>query len=410
MLAAICYPHTNLPEAQLLDRVRRLPADDRIALRARVRRRSQQPSPQARPRVRAHRLPLRRARRLRRVPRPAAAPHAHDRVAAALDRATATTFPSRSLDAGLDARFDDAMERSAALLRRVGRALPRAGRVRGVARVPDALRDADERARGDAPAASCAARRRVIRATAASRRRCTGSSRSRPAPRDRGRDALRRPRRQRARTTRRRTRGRSATRRAQLTRVARRNRACAYRTVSARSCARSRRARVHISRAKNPNGVDLHRRASVLVIVARYGLTAMAVAEAYYSTPPASTAVVVSYACTARGRGSIKGVRRLSRRLSRERCDNPSATGSSGHPAAPPVSWTRPSDSPPAPPSDGLRARGGRGVKDAARAALYSAPPSGLHVPGTPRREAFRRFRGWSATARFFSHRGHRAR
>jgi hypothetical protein len=32
VLAAICYPHTNLPEAQLLDRVRRLPADDRIAL------------------------------------------------------------------------------------------------------------------------------------------------------------------------------------------------------------------------------------------------------------------------------------------------------------------------------------------------------------------------------------------
>ena len=29
MLAAICYPHTHLPEAQLLDRVRRLPADDR---------------------------------------------------------------------------------------------------------------------------------------------------------------------------------------------------------------------------------------------------------------------------------------------------------------------------------------------------------------------------------------------
>ena len=32
VLAAICYPHTNLPERQLLDRVRRLPADDRIAL------------------------------------------------------------------------------------------------------------------------------------------------------------------------------------------------------------------------------------------------------------------------------------------------------------------------------------------------------------------------------------------
>ncbi len=32
VLAAICYPHTHLPEDQVLDRVRRLPADDRIAL------------------------------------------------------------------------------------------------------------------------------------------------------------------------------------------------------------------------------------------------------------------------------------------------------------------------------------------------------------------------------------------
>jgi thymidylate synthase ThyX len=32
VLAAICYPHTNLPEPQLLDRVRKLPAEDRVAL------------------------------------------------------------------------------------------------------------------------------------------------------------------------------------------------------------------------------------------------------------------------------------------------------------------------------------------------------------------------------------------
>jgi thymidylate synthase ThyX len=32
VLAAICYPHTHLSEAQVLDRVRTLPADDRIAL------------------------------------------------------------------------------------------------------------------------------------------------------------------------------------------------------------------------------------------------------------------------------------------------------------------------------------------------------------------------------------------
>ena len=44
-----------------------------------------------------------------------------------------------------------AMDVSAALLRRDGVPLPRAGVVRGVARVPAALRHADERARGDAP-------------------------------------------------------------------------------------------------------------------------------------------------------------------------------------------------------------------------------------------------------------------
>src|SRR4051794_6228911 len=32
VLAAICYPHTHLTESQLLDRVRQLPADDRVAL------------------------------------------------------------------------------------------------------------------------------------------------------------------------------------------------------------------------------------------------------------------------------------------------------------------------------------------------------------------------------------------
>jgi len=32
VLAAICYPHTDLPEWQLLERFRRLPADDRVAL------------------------------------------------------------------------------------------------------------------------------------------------------------------------------------------------------------------------------------------------------------------------------------------------------------------------------------------------------------------------------------------
>ena len=65
-------------------------------LAARVRGGPVEPAPQAGPGVRAHRLPLRRPRRLRRVPRPAAPPDADDRVAAAVARATATTSPKRS--------------------------------------------------------------------------------------------------------------------------------------------------------------------------------------------------------------------------------------------------------------------------------------------------------------------------
>ncbi len=53
----------------------------------RLRRRPHEPAPQARPGLRAHRLPLRRLLRLRRLPRPAAPPDAHDRVAVAHARA-----------------------------------------------------------------------------------------------------------------------------------------------------------------------------------------------------------------------------------------------------------------------------------------------------------------------------------
>ena len=189
VLAAICYPHTDLPEAQLLDRVRRLPADDRIALvHAYVGERTNRRHKPGRAFERTG-VPLRRARRLRRVPRPATAPHADDRVAAAVTRATATTCPAPVVDAGLAARFDDAMERSAALYDALVERVPRAGRVRGVARVPHALRDADERARGDAPVrvAQLAARSSELsphRAVDAPADR--GASRP---PRDRGGDA-----------------------------------------------------------------------------------------------------------------------------------------------------------------------------------------------------------------------------
>ena len=62
---------------------------------ARLRRRARQPAAQARSRVRTHRLPVRRAVRLRRVPRPPAPPPAHARVAAPLAPSTGST-PRRS--------------------------------------------------------------------------------------------------------------------------------------------------------------------------------------------------------------------------------------------------------------------------------------------------------------------------
>ena len=82
LLAAICYPHSNLPEHQLLDRVARLGAAERLALvRAYVGERENRRHKPGRAFER-DRLPLRRAVRLRRVPRPPAPPAADDRVAA----------------------------------------------------------------------------------------------------------------------------------------------------------------------------------------------------------------------------------------------------------------------------------------------------------------------------------------
>ena len=115
MLAAICYPHTHLSEEQILDKVRRLPAEDRVALDARVRRRAHQPAAQAGPRVRTHRVPLRRARRLRRVPRPAASPHADDRMAEPVTSTRVRVAGRSGRRRRVAARFDDALERSAAL-------------------------------------------------------------------------------------------------------------------------------------------------------------------------------------------------------------------------------------------------------------------------------------------------------
>ena len=121
------------------------------------------------------------ARRLRRVPRSATSPHAHDRVAAAVDRVTATRSRRRSRKPGSRDPFDDAMERSAALLRRDGSirfpeqasyAVSLAYRLRFV--------DADERARSDARDRAAHRAAGPSRVPAGRARRCTASSPSRP--------------------------------------------------------------------------------------------------------------------------------------------------------------------------------------------------------------------------------------
>ena len=123
----------------------RLSADDRVALmRAYVGERDNRRHKPGRAFERTE-LPLRRAGRLRRVPRPATPPHADDRMAAA------HTAPRlRDARAGARGRARAPLRRSdgaiGRTLRRARRAVPRAGCVRGVARVPHALRHADERA------------------------------------------------------------------------------------------------------------------------------------------------------------------------------------------------------------------------------------------------------------------------
>ena len=168
LLAAICYPHTRLPDDQVLARVRRLGADDRVALLAAYVGERTQPAPPAGPRVRAHRLPVRRAS-------PTTARSATC-SATACSRSSGSRcrtlhgydVPDAVEEAGLRDRFDEAMARSAALYDALRRALPRAGVVRGVARVPHPLRDADERARGDAPARAAHRCRRATPRTARS--------------------------------------------------------------------------------------------------------------------------------------------------------------------------------------------------------------------------------------------------
>ena len=124
------------PTTRCWPSVRTLGDDERVELLQRVRGRARQPSSPARPRVRTRRLPLRRRRRLRRVPRPATSPHAHHRVATAVARGTATRSPKRSTKPGCRDRSTTRWNVRPSLYDALARSVPRAGAVRGVARVP----------------------------------------------------------------------------------------------------------------------------------------------------------------------------------------------------------------------------------------------------------------------------------
>ena len=119
--------------------------------RAGLRRRAREPPPQAGPGVRARRLPLRRAVRLRRVPRPPTAPPADHRVAAP-DAAPRVRAPRARRRRRPGARLRRGDGPLGAALRGDGGRLPGAGRLRRVDGVPHALRDAVQRPRGDPPA------------------------------------------------------------------------------------------------------------------------------------------------------------------------------------------------------------------------------------------------------------------
>ena len=113
--AALYAVDRRCPDDELMARARRHERRRTRRRAARLRRRADEPPPQARPRLRADQLSLRRPHRLRRVSRSAAAPPADDRLAAAHDRATATSQPEAVVEAGGDADWRRVMERSAEL-------------------------------------------------------------------------------------------------------------------------------------------------------------------------------------------------------------------------------------------------------------------------------------------------------
>jgi len=144
LVTAMLYPHSHLPERQIEARVRGMSASERIdVVEAYVGERANRRHKPGRS-ARTARLPLRRPRRLRSVPRPPAPSDAHGRVADA--QPTARLHPPRGgrcRRSGLALRRGDGAVRRPA--RRPPRAVPRPGALRGLAGVPGALRAAAQR-------------------------------------------------------------------------------------------------------------------------------------------------------------------------------------------------------------------------------------------------------------------------
>ena len=149
LLAAICFAHLDVSEDEALRRVRALSADERIALLHAYVGRPQEPPTPPRAGLRAHRLPLRDRRRLRRLPGPPAPPAAHHRVAAARHPSSATTSPTSWSRPARRPPTSSPSSARRALLRRHGRPTSRLEAAYAVAlALPHPLRHADERPRG----------------------------------------------------------------------------------------------------------------------------------------------------------------------------------------------------------------------------------------------------------------------
>ena len=170
LLAAICYPHTHLPDDQVLATVRtperrrpRRAAATRTSGSARNRRHKPGPRRSSASTTASTSSPTTARSATCNGTGCSPSSGSRSRTLHGYD------VPEAVDEAGLRDRFDEAMATLGRALRRAARAVPRAGVVRGVARVPHPVRDADERARSDAPARAA---HHAVRATPRTARSC----------------------------------------------------------------------------------------------------------------------------------------------------------------------------------------------------------------------------------------------